>query len=461
MNISGTCSRFIVPVGLSKIKEISFLKYCVVALLMMPIITYAAENRLGTALTVQYDQDNNYLMSSTKQQMLSGLYLKPSINYSHDNGFEKFSANLHGSIERYNRSEYNASNPAYSLKYQRVMERTAVNFAYDAIRQSTKISDDNIGNGFSNQQTNTATAAWQYQFTERNLISLNGSMQTIKYESSDYADLKNNGLQAMWQSELRDRLSFYTVLSGSQYESTINAEFYTVSQLIQGYLLCPPNSQLELGSVCFSDPVPSGNAINKTTSAGLQTGIKWNIQEQLKFSLDVGVTTLNTVQTINTPQVFIEYGPPIDQEVVFGGERSSSSDSRLVTTNINLSYQLETSTIALTLARKVQPNSAGALLRIQSMDFSIRKSLSEISWIEANFLIQDLLTIDEQTINSSSVDRNIFQGTIKYGYHFSPRLMASAAIGYRRYETYESQTIKTNALLGVLAISYTPREWAW
>ncbi len=461
MNINGTCSGFIVPVRLSKIKEISSFKYCVVALLMMPIITYAAENRLGTALTVQYDQDDNYLMSSTNQQTLSGLYLKPSINYNHDNGFEKFSANLHGSIERYNRSEYNASNPAYSIKYQRIMERATVNFAYDASRQSTKISDGNRGNGFSNQQTNTATAAWQYQLTERNLISLNGSMQTIKYASSDYADLKNNGLQAIWQSELSDRWSFYTVLSGSQYESTITAEFYTAPQLVQGYLLCPPNSQLEFKSVCFSDPVPSGNAINKTTSAGLQTGVKWSIQERLKFSLDVGVTALDSVQTINTPQVLIEYGPPIDQEIIFGGERSSSSDSRLVTTNLNLLYQLEASTIGLTFARKVQPNSAGALLRIQSVDFSVRKLLSEISWIEANLLIQDLLTIDEQTTNSSSVDRDIFQGTIKYGYHFNPRLMASAAIGYRRYETYESQTIKTNALLGVLAISYTPREWAW
>lgn len=461
MKKKGTSGGFVMPPELSKIVKISFSGFGAIAFLMISTIAYAAENRLGTAVVVQYDQDDNYLMSSTNPQTLSGLYLEPSIHYSHDNGFETFSANLHGSIERYNRSEYNVSNPAYSMKYQRVMERATVNFGYDASRHSTRISDGNIVNGFTHQQTNTATAAWQYQLTERNLVSLNGSMQTIKYESIDYADLKNNGVQASWQSELGDRLSFYTALSGSQYESTINDDFFLVPQLVQGYLLCPPDSLLLSETICFSDPRPMGKAVNATTSAGLQAGLKWNIQEQLKFSLDAGVTTLDTVQTINIPEVSTEYGPPIDREVFFGGERSNSSESRLVTTNMNFSYQLEASTIGLTFARKVQPSSTGALLRIQSLDFSIRKSLSEISWIETNFLLQNLLTINEEITNSSSLDRNIFQGTIKYGYRFSPTLVASASIGYKHLEANESKKIVANALLGVLAISYTPREWAW
>ena len=428
---------------------------------MMPTITYAAENRLGASLIAQQDQDDNYLTSPTNQQTLSGFYLKPSIHFSHDDGVEIFSANLQGSVERYNRSEYNVNNPAYSINYQRVMERATLNFGYNTSRQSTRISEGNIANGFTNQQTKTTTAAWQYRLTQRTLISLNLSMQSVDYESSAYADLKNNGIQANWQSELSDRISFYTVVAASQYESTVNGDFYLITQRIQGYLLCPPGYPLLSNSICFSEQRLSGDAINETASTGLQVGLKWNIQEQLKFSLGAGVTAIDTVQTINIPELSTQYGPPIDQVVFFGGERSNSSESKLTTIDMNLSYQLEASTFELTLARKIQPSSSGTLLRIQSMDLSMRKPISEISWIEASFVLQNLLTIDEKIINSSSIDRNIFQSTIKYGYRFSPTLVASASFGYRRQEANESEKIVANALLGVLAISYTPREWTW
>ncbi|MES2821969.1 MAG: hypothetical protein V4732_00105 [Pseudomonadota bacterium] len=465
MKKKGTSSGLAMPPGWSKVAGISVCGSCLIVFSVMSTRVHATQNRLGTFLIVQQDQDDNYLMSSTKQQTLAGLYLKPGIHYSHDNGFEKFSANLQGSIERYNRSEYNVNNPVSAINYQRVMERTILNFGYNASRQSTRISEfkdsGNIVNGYTNQQTNTATAAWQYQLSQRNMVAANGSMQTVKYESSNYADLKNNAIQINWQSELSDRLSFYTVVSGSEYESTFNGEFYLEPQLIQGYLLCPPGSLLVSETVCFSDPIPSGNAINETMSSGLQVGLKWNLQEQLKFSLSAGVTNLDTTQTITIPEISTEYGSPIDQKVFFGGERAKTSESRLVTTNMNISYQLEASTIGLTLARKVQPSSTGSLLRIQSLDFSIRKSLSEISWIEADFTLQNLLTIDEKIINSSSVDRDIFQGNIKYGYRLSPTLVASASMGYRYQKANENRTIKANALLGVLAISYTPREWTW
>ncbi len=467
MMIMGTSSGSTIPLGLSKIVEIFFSNSCAIVFvfLLIAAVTQAAENRLGTSLTAQQDLDDNYLMSPTDQQTLSGFYLKPKISYRHDDGFETFSADLQDSSERYNHSEYNVDNPAYAINYQRVMERATLSFGYDALRQSTRISEfkdsGNAGNGSTNQQTSTATAAWQYQLSPRNSISMNGSMQTIGYESAAYADLKNNSLQLGWQSELSDRLSFYTVLSESQYESKYEADFYVVPQRIQSYLLCPPNSLLVSEIACISATSPRGDAVNATTSPGLQAGLKWNIQEQLKFSLGAGVTHVNTVQTIKIPEVSVQYGPPIDQEVFFGGQRSSRSESKLVTTNMNLTYLLETTTFGLTLSRKMQPSSTGSLLRIESLDFSMRKSLSEIDWIEADFTAEKLLTIDEKIIGSSSVNRNIFQGTLKYGYRFSNTLVAYASMSYKRQEANENDTIVANSMLGALAISYTPKEWMW
>ncbi len=465
MNILDTSSAPSISPGLSKAVEILFssLFVTVVVSPFTSAIVVAAENYLGTSLTAQQYEDDNYLMSSTSQQTLSGSYLKPKISYRHDDGFEKFSADLQDSIERYNYSQYNVDNPAYSVNYQRIMERTTLNFGYDATRQSTRVSEfkDSGNIGSTNQQINTTTAAWQYQLTQRNLISLNGSMQTIKYESSAYADLKNDGLEASWQGDLTDRLSIYTVLLLSQYESRFTGNFYIVPQSVQGYLLCPPNSLLISEMACATETLPLGSAVNATDSSGLQAGLKWNIQKQLKFSLAAGVTNIETVQEIKIPELLVQYGSPIDQEVVFGGKRSTRSDSKLVTTHMNFTYQLEASTVGLTLSRKIQPSSTGSLLRIEGLDFSIRKPLSEIDWIEVDFMAQNLLTIDEKIINSSTVDRNIFQGTIKYGYRFSNTLVASASISYRYQKANENIAIAANALVGVLAVSYTPREWTW
>jgi hypothetical protein len=424
---------------------------------------YAAETRLGAGLSTQLNQDDNYLMDPESQQTLSGYSVKPKINYSHDDGFESYSVILEESIEKYNLSEYNVENPFLSVNYQRVMERSTVNFGYDLLSQSTRVSEfkDSGNIGTSNQKTKTATAEWKYQLNHRNSIAINGSVQKIGYDNDRYADLKIDSLEASLENILTERLSVYALLSKSRYQSAFDGEFNLVPEQIQSYLLCPPNFLLVSESICVGSAPQLGNAVNETSSDGIQTGFKWNVWEQLDFSLGAGGNRVDTAQAIRIPQILTRYGPPIDQDVYFGGSRTNRNESTLITTNMSIRYSLESSTFDLKLTRKVRPSSTGSLLKTQSLEISMQTFMSEIDWIECHFLAENLLTIDEKLANSSLVDRNIFQGTVKYAYRLSRSLVASASVSYRYQKAYENETRVANAVVGFFAIGYTPNEWIW
>jgi hypothetical protein len=454
MNLVAVSSDDILPLRqfqlgctvLNAIKIAFFLTH-ILAFTFVFNLAHAAENRFGTSLSSQVNHDDNYLMDSENQQTLSGYSVKPKMNYSHDDGFESYSATLEDSIEKYNLSEYNAENPLLSIYYRRVMERSTVNFGYDSLSQSTRVSEfkDSGNIGTSTQKINTATAGWKYKLNHRNSVAVNGSTQRIGYDKDLYADLKIDGIEASLENSLTEKLSVYTLLSKSRYQSE----------------LCPPNFLLVSESICVGSEPQLGNAINETSSVGIQAGFKWNVWEQLDVSLGAGSNRVDTTQAIRTPQILTQYGPPIDQDVYFGGLQTNRNESTLITTNMSIRYSLETSTFDLTLTQKVRPSSTGSLLKTQSVDLSMQTFMSEIDWIECHFLAENLRTIDEKLARSSFIDKRIFQGTVKYAYRLSRSLIASASVGYRYQESNENKTRVANAVVGFFAISYTPNEWIW
>lgn len=442
------------------------MRYILIAVMLsMSVAAIANENRLGLSLVIQQDSTDNYLMSESDSKNLYGVYVKPKISYRHENGYETFSVDAQESVERYDISDYNIENPSFSTTYRRVMERSLVEVGYDKSVQSTLISEfkdsGNILKESSSQTTSTSKVSWNYSLTKRDIFAINTSLQTIKYDSEAYADLTNKSAQFSLQHELTEVASMYAALSVNQYKSLFSGAFPIAPQEIQGYLLCPPGSLLISDDSCAYLSSVIGNAENITTSTGFQVGGKWSIQEQLLLSFSAGASDSKVEQHISMPVTSVEFGPPIDDAVSFGGERTLRNNSMLTTANVSLSYQREASMLSLLLTRQIQPSSNGGLWKTETVEGIYHLSLSDISWVDFDLLYEKFLTFDEKVVSASRVDRNIFYGSIKYGRSFSHSLTGTVSLGYKRQESNLSRSIVADAMLGAVAINYTPKEWAW
>ncbi len=409
------------------------------------------------------DYDDNYLMSANSQQSLSGLYLKPSIQYNHDDGVQKWTANLRESLEQYNRAEYDVENPAYGLSFEQKLQRSVFKVGYDAATQSTRITEftdaGNFENATTNQQIQTLTASWQYQLNASNAILLSGDLQATDYGSQNYADLKNKGLQAILETSLSEKTSVYAGLQFNEYQSDFSDNVAVAPVLVGNFLVCPTNAVLLSFSACsVSQP---RKLVNTTRTPGLLAGLNWSILPQLKFGLGAGFTQVDSELSVSTPQTAVQFGAPIDQEVVFGGQRSSQNQSQLTTLKMDMTYQLETTGIYLGLFRKIQPSSSGSLLQTYQASVAIKKALSAMDGISAALGYQQLVTFNDTSVNGARIDRNIFQSNLNYTHLMSQTWQATSSLGYKKQENRDNNLGSAEALLGSLTLTYTPKEWMW
>ncbi len=430
----------------------------------IPAVVSAAENGLSGGASVLQDFTDNYLMSQSNPEALQGQYFVPKVEYRYGNGTEVFSINAQGSVERFNRPEFNGEYPSVNLSFKKISERSSVTIDYGVNLQSTRVSEFNDSGTFervaSNKKTSTARALWQVQLNPQHSISISGSHQPINYESDIYADLKNDAFQANWQFQYTERAKVYLGLSLTKYESRYFGNFPVVPLLLQGYLLCPPNSVLVSEFVCGSFAPVQGNAVNNTESRALQTGFEWDLHEQIKFSAGAGIAPSETVQHINVPEVPVQFGQPINADVVFGGARQTLSDSKTQLANIGLEYTRESSSFNLAAESRIQPSSTGTLWKSQSIRLATKHSFSELAWLNADVNYSRLSSLDEKVI-SASIDRDIFDCQIKYGYRFTPTLITTFSIGYRRQIENANTELVANAVIGAFSIGYTPQEWTW
>jgi hypothetical protein len=430
--------------------------------LFIPMLSAASENRLGTSLLLQQDAVDNYLMSATNPQSLAGKYVIPQINYHHQSATQDFSINFRETIERHNRAIYSGNYPALDVSYKKMLEQSTIFIGYQGNIQSTRITEFVDSGKFelisSDRSLNSVHGVWKYKLDPRNSFSIKGSMQLVDYESKTYADLINTDIQTNWQREWSETTSLYAGLSVAEYESKFNSFFPIVPKLIGGFLFCPSNSTLISVETCSISE--AGNIVSNSTSVSFQSGFIWNIHKQLRLSGGGGIANTSTLQHISIPALSVVYGEPINETILFGGKRVIESESKMRLANLNLAYQRETSSFELMVDSKIQPSSAGALWQSESVKILMRFAMSEVNWLSADISYSHLTAADENII-SAAKNRNFFSGDLKYGHRLTDKFTATLSIGYRQQALTADSEMIAKALLGVLALSYTPREWAW
>lgn len=423
----------------------------------------AAENGFDASVRLSQDFTDNYLMTSSDPQTLSGLYLIPTLDYKYGNGVESFLLSARGSIERFNKSEFNGEYPVLHITFKELMERSSFTIDYDLNQESTRVSEFNdsgtIEKVASNKTSGSTKVVWQFQLDPTNSISISGSHQSTAYESETYADLINNSLQVNWQYRLSERVSTYLGLSTTRYESKYANYFPIAPQLLLGHLFCPPNLVLVSESAC-GFVRERGKALNITDSKALQAGFSWDIYEQIKFSSGVGVAPSETVQHIDIPTIAVPFGQPINEDIVFGGKRQIKSESKILLANMGLTYKRETTSFDLTMESRIQPSSTGTLWKTQSLALGVNHSMSELTSLGIDFNYSNLHSLDEKVI-SASIDRDIVEGHIKFSHSFTPTLSSTFSIGYRYQKENTNTDLVADAFLGSFSIGYTPKEWTW
>lgn len=423
----------------------------------------AAENSVSGGASVQQDFTDNYLMSQSNPEALQGQYFVPKVGYRYNNVTEILSIDARGSIERFNKTEFNGEYPSINIAFKKISERSSLSIDYDVNLQSTRVSEFNDSGTFekvaSNKTSITARALWQIQFSPQHSVSISGMHQPTNYESDIYADLKSNALQGNWQFQFTQRAKAYLGLSLTNYESRYFGNFPVVPLLLQGYKLCPPNSVLVSEFVCGISS-GKGRAVNTTESKALRAGFEWDVHEQLKFSAGAGVAPSETVQQINVPELPVSFGQPINKDVVFGGARQTLSDSNIQLANIGLDYNREASSFNFAAESRIQPSSTGTLWKSQSVTLASRYSFSKLAWLNTDINYSRLSSLDEKII-SASIDRNILDCQFKYNYRLTPTLTTAISIGYRRQIENANTKSVANAAIGAFSVSYTPQEWIW
>lgn len=428
---------------------------------------YASAEKYGLGFSFIYQSlhNDNYLLTEKHQPSLYGDLITPTLNFDRKDEKSHFNARIQAVVERYNREVFNDEHPRYTLDYKyRGSERLAFELGYGVTKQATRISElqdsgliDTVPSSAVEREYKAAMA---YQLSEKDSLSINAYNQQKIYDSDLYADLNNRMIQSVYDRRLSERLNVNGVLLASRYKSNYVGYFPLLPLQVTDRWICPPDTLL-VNNTCVSFEPAQGYARNESESYGSVIGFSWQQSKQLSLSGKAGETLTETVQTISLPKISAIFGPPIEQELVFGGRREQITDVKSKTAELSLSYAQERSEVNLSWGKQVQPSSTGSLWNLDNYRVHYLYKVNDKSRITFSLSDNHFTALDEAVLDNSNGDRRLAQGELSYAHQFTLNWSVNINLQFVHQSVFNQRDIDAESLQGFISLTYGPPKWTW
>ena len=412
----------------------------------------ASEQQLNWSLRSKYEHNNNIRLSSNNKESVSGAILQPKVRYQFSNNIDTLSSDILVSLERFNRPQYDFNHYTAAVDYKRVLNTQRFSIGVDSNRRatrSTEIDDTgNVGNVASFKIDTIGDAGWQYFLNRTNSLSLAVALQSTHYETEALADFQFANAGLGWQNTLSTTMAVTTQLYYTEFKSEFSQDFLLSPRIIGNRLVIPPI------------PSSPGDVTTRSETTGIQTGLNWQLSQQLTLNTVIGVGQTQSDQTVAIESV-ITFVPPATF-IDFGGNNTNSSKTTTYTFESSIDYQFETSKLVFEISRDTRASGNGSLREFDNVEIDYNSKLSDISELTMRLRASRRSNIDDSTISLSNSNRRYHEAFVSYTRRLNASWSGVLTMRYRSQEFADERDNDTaESLSGTFEIRYQPQSRIW
>ncbi len=427
-----------------------------IVFIVYPQPSQAGENRFSLSLSLEQEYDSNARLEAEDEIELHGQLFNSSTSYSYSDGRNNFRAGAKYSSRKYNFPEFDSDTGSVNLDYRKLSESsqislTASHFLESLNQVETEFDESGIiTEQASEKKTNSLSLGWQKSLNIRNALNTNTSVSLIRFDGNNLNDYDLAGLQLFYRYIIND-LTTFTIQSSNRFQQTdFDTETLLNDQVVDNFVVPPPIRRVP--ALIEQD----------TFISDLQLGLDWRVSETMSINASAGQSFTNISQNVIS-DIQIAPATPIRDEVIFGGENKSTSNTETQSYLLSLNYDhLEKTSLTLNFSREIEPSSGGSTLIKEDVQFSLNQKISEKQSTSFSVSYGKRRVLNTETIPSQRVrDRDLISLNSLYRARLTLSWLSTFSLIYRQQE-FEDQT--SNAPSGFeasLKISYQPKSNIW
>lgn len=386
--------------------------------------SYSAEQQLAWSMQNDFEHDDNFRLTNSNEQSLSGYSLGSNLDYMVSDEINQLSFKNSISLEKYNRSEYDFEGYSTNLGYSANMERNAILIDLDSTKLSTRTTENddtgNIINQASYRMNTNGSLSWRYLVNETNDVLLSSSKQKTLYESDLFADYDIDNYSATWQYKQSQKTMWRLRTYYSEYE----ADFFQT----------------------IGTNIITNNTTSETT--GLEITVERNFSYKLSLEASIGnadIKTDITQQNSTTNQIV-----------------NSNANADLVIYSAAINYALVSGNLLFSTSRNTQASGSGSLVEVDEASFTMVNNLSELDQIRTQLQYIKRSDIDNNLNSLSENSRDFYGVNAFYTRKITSKLSSTIGVGYRTQEFNDrNDNGEADAFSGTLSINYAPNRLIW
>ena len=289
--------------------------------LCVTVPVFSAQWSLKPVLNPSVEYDDNISMSTTDKEDSFKFLVRPTIQGEYRTERTSVLLSTGYTIERYSSNTRSTEdNPFFQIDTARSFERSslALNYSFrEAASRDTAAEDTGDFSSRSIIKTHSVSPTYTYTISEIDSISINVGYSEREYSTDEFRDNETKSFSTSWQRQFSERLSGYTSLSYSNFQS--------------------------------------GDSVSGTESDSynLSVGANYELSERWLLAGSIGARYLDTLT---------------------GNVSGSSSGSSF---DLTATYKSELGNISLSALRRLSPSSSGTVNEQDQINVSWSRSLSE------------------------------------------------------------------------------------
>ena len=400
----------------------------------------AAEYSLENSLKVSAYHNDNIQLVPVNGKSLHGRTVRPAMVAKVAGDTWDAALDVDLSFNNFNRSEYDSDDQDVTVAARKQTERHTFSIDVNAVRDSTRTSEQDtsgiVTNSAVRRENYSVSPRWNYLLSDRNSISINGSVTEAEYKSERFTDYDYDSVILSWNHTLEENLQLTLQLTGTMYEPDERIS------IVFGFF--------EVGSK------------TESTSYGAQLGGEYSISENWSINSLVGSTYTDQEYIIRDPQGVCTNPFLVDQGLTPGICNIEDFSGNNLTADVSTNWANENFEMSLGYSIRNQPSSQGYEIEYERFTALMRYRINQKNSINLDFTygINDALDNSVADVDPRNSNRDFSNAKFAYEYRLAEEWRLKTSYGYK-WQDRETNISDADSHSIQIGISYQPTMSMW
>lgn len=419
-----------------------------VSSIAFPGVATAAEYSAEPRLRSWIEHDSNIRMTEDEELSAMGTAAEAGLLLKRRTEVSSQEFDFSVRSKHYNRSEFSSEDQFFRWGAARNWERSTLNLLLNVDRDTTRdseLSDTGVILGSDRRERYYFQPSWSYSLSERQLISVSGSAEAIRYDNERYIGYDYGQMTLGWTWVSNERMSWFLQATYADYESKESMDF--------SFLL--PS---------FPPLLYSQSYATESETYGLQAGGEYSWSEQLKLSVLVGRSRSENTYDINDPSqvcsIFSELPPEYLGAIGLCG--MEDNDGNVTTLNASLEWSGERHRFTGSALSETRPSADGYLLETERLSVGWEYRVTEHArvFLDATYGRNEGLGNSSSQLGANRSDRDYIDARLRYRHQLTEQWFVEADYRYRQTDREIIPGVgESNAFM--IGVRFEPQGWRW